>query len=435
MIDRYSMPEMAALFTDEARFARWLEVELLATEAWADLGVVPREDAVRARQAAPIVDAAFVSDVATREALTDHDVAAFVDVVQERIGGTAGKWIHYGLTSSDVVDTALCSTLTAAADLLIAAASDLVVVLKRRAHELRDAAMAGRTHGVHAEPTTFGTKLALWCLQVDRDRTRLHHARAVGGSREALGRRRHLLQHRSRRRSVGLRGARPAAGARDAGDQPRSPRRVPVRVCVGRRDDRDDLDGGAAPPTHRGGRGRGGVQAGPEGLVRDAAQAQPDHGRAAVGPRPHPSRELIGGPRGREPLARTGHLALVGRASDPARLVAARLLRLAQGGVADRRPARRHRSDARQPRALARARVQPAGASRARRVGVAARRRVSHRPGGRRDGTRRGQAVPFGPRRRRAGDVARRPARRSVRPRAGTAQHRPACSTRWIAVE
>ncbi len=179
MIDRYSMPEMAALFTDEARFARWLDVELLATEAWADLGVVPREDAVRARQAAPVVDAAFVRDVATREALTDHDVAAFVDVVQERVGGTAGKWIHYGLTSSDVVDTALCSTLTAAADLLIAAASDLVAVLKRRAHELRDAAMAGRTHGVHAEPTTFGTKLALWCLQVDRERTRLHHARAA----------------------------------------------------------------------------------------------------------------------------------------------------------------------------------------------------------------------------------------------------------------
>jgi adenylosuccinate lyase len=190
VIDRYSIPEMAALFTDEARFARWLEVELLATEAWSSLGVVPVDDAAAARSGAPAVDAAFVAEVAAREALTDHDVAAFVDVVQQRIGGTAGKWIHYGLTSSDVVDTALCSTLTAAADLLIDAASDLVEALRRRAHEHRDTAMAGRTHGVHAEPTTFGVKLALWCLQVDRDRTRLRQARqaiAVGKLSGAVG--------------------------------------------------------------------------------------------------------------------------------------------------------------------------------------------------------------------------------------------------------
>ena len=190
MIDRYSLPEMAALFDDEARFARWLEVELLATEAWSALGVVPAADAEWARAHAPVVDGAFVAEVAAREAVTDHDVAAFVDVVQQHIGGSAGKWIHYGLTSSDVVDTALCSTLTAAADLLVDAASGLIDVLKRRAHEHRDAAMAGRTHGVHAEPTTFGVKLALWCLQVDRDRTRLRHAReaiAVGKLSGAVG--------------------------------------------------------------------------------------------------------------------------------------------------------------------------------------------------------------------------------------------------------
>ena len=190
MIDRYSLPEMATLFDDEARFARWLEVELLATEAWSALGVVPAVDADWARAHAPVVDGAFVAEVAAREAVTDHDVAAFVDVVQQHIGGSAGKWIHYGLTSSDVVDTALCSTLTAAADLLVDAASGLIAVLKRRAHEHRDAAMAGRTHGVHAEPTTFGVKLALWCLQVDRDRTRLRHARdaiAVGKLSGAVG--------------------------------------------------------------------------------------------------------------------------------------------------------------------------------------------------------------------------------------------------------
>ncbi|HTN80856.1 MAG TPA: lyase family protein, partial [Acidimicrobiales bacterium] len=190
MIERYSMPEMASLFTDEARFARWLEVELLATEAWAELGVVPSSDAVEARRRAPVVDAEFVRAVGAREAQTDHDVAAFVDVVQERIGGTAGKWVHYGLTSSDVVDTALCSTLTDAADLLVEAASALVDVLRRNANAHRDTVTAGRTHGVHAEPTTFGVKLALWCLQIDRERTRLRDARdaiAVGKLSGAVG--------------------------------------------------------------------------------------------------------------------------------------------------------------------------------------------------------------------------------------------------------
>ena len=184
------MPEMASLFTDEARLARWLEVELLATEAWAELGVVPSSDAVEARRRAPVVDAEFVRAVGAREAQTDHDVAAFVDVVQERIGGTAGKWVHYGLTSSDVVDTALCSTLTDAADLLVEAASALVDVLRRNANAHRDTVTAGRTHGVHAEPTTFGVKLALWCLQIDRERTRLRDARdaiAVGKLSGAVG--------------------------------------------------------------------------------------------------------------------------------------------------------------------------------------------------------------------------------------------------------
>jgi len=106
MIPRYSPPDMAALFTDAARFGLWLEVELLATEAQAAIGVVPAEVAATARAKAPTVDDVFVADVLAREEVTDHDVAAFVDVVQERIGAPAGSYIHYGLTSSDVVDTA-----------------------------------------------------------------------------------------------------------------------------------------------------------------------------------------------------------------------------------------------------------------------------------------------------------------------------------------
>jgi adenylosuccinate lyase len=190
VIERYSLPEMAQLFSDEARFATWLEIELLAVEGWAAAGVVPQEDAAELRRRAPKVDAGVVAEIAERERLTDHEPAAFVDVVQDKIGHPAASWIHFGLTSSDVADTALCVVLVQAADLLIEASSTLVAVLKRRALETAEVVMAGRTHGVHAEPTTLGSKLALWCLQADRDRRRLRAARenvAVGKLSGAVG--------------------------------------------------------------------------------------------------------------------------------------------------------------------------------------------------------------------------------------------------------
>jgi adenylosuccinate lyase len=177
VIPRYSLPEMESVFSDETRFGRWLEIELLATEAQAALGVVPVADAERCRSAAPRVDASFIERVLERERTTDHDVAAFVDVVQEAIGAPAGSWIHYGLTSSDVVDTAWCWALRDAADLLIDAAEKLRHVLVVMAEHHRDTVMIGRTHGVHAEPTTFGVKVALWALQVGRDIERLRTAR------------------------------------------------------------------------------------------------------------------------------------------------------------------------------------------------------------------------------------------------------------------
>jgi len=119
-----------------------------------------------------------VQAVSDREAVTDHDVAAFVDVVQAAIGTPAGAWIHYGLTSSDVVDTAWCWMMRDACDQLIAAATELMRTLVLLAREHRDTVMIGRTHGIHAEPTTFGAKVALWALQVERDRVRLRAARA-----------------------------------------------------------------------------------------------------------------------------------------------------------------------------------------------------------------------------------------------------------------
>jgi adenylosuccinate lyase len=166
---------MAALFDDEAKFGSWLEVEILACEAWAELGVIPKDDARAIRERGGF----DVAAIAEREKVTDHDVAAFVDVVQERVGFPAGSWVHYGLTSMDVIDTALCSQLTKACDLLLDALEALDRVVTERAHEFRDTAMVGRTHGIHAEPTTFGAKLALWALQIRRDRRRLRQARAT----------------------------------------------------------------------------------------------------------------------------------------------------------------------------------------------------------------------------------------------------------------
>ena len=179
MIGRYSMAEISAIFSDEAKFGHWLDVEILATEAWSKLGVVPAEHVETIHARRPVVDADFVRRCQEREAVTDHDVAAFVDVVQEEIGPPAGNWIHHGLTSSDVVDTAESVALVTAADLLIDAAGGLVSALKRRAIEHARTPVLGRTHGMHAEPTTFGNKLAILCLQVDRDRERLRRARAA----------------------------------------------------------------------------------------------------------------------------------------------------------------------------------------------------------------------------------------------------------------
>ncbi len=177
MIPRYSSPEMDAVWSDPARFGRWLEVELLATEAHAEIGVVPTEAAKICRAKAPTSNEAFVDRIVEREKVTDHDVAAFVDTVQAEIDDPAGSWIHYGLTSSDVGDTALCWAMRDAADLMIDASTALLETLITMARTHRDTVMIGRTHGIHAEPTTFGTKVALWALQVDRDRERLRQAR------------------------------------------------------------------------------------------------------------------------------------------------------------------------------------------------------------------------------------------------------------------
>lgn len=179
MIPRYSSPEMEQLFSDTAKMRRWTEIELLVVEALATVGIVPAESAAACRASAPVIDAAFVDAVAAREQVTNHDVAAFVDVLQARIGAPHGSWIHHGLTSTDVVDTGLCWAMRDSIDLIIAATTDLVLTVAGLARRHRDTVMVGRTHGIHAEPTTFGSKVALWGLALLRDRDRLVRAREI----------------------------------------------------------------------------------------------------------------------------------------------------------------------------------------------------------------------------------------------------------------
>jgi adenylosuccinate lyase len=172
LIDRYDVPEISAVWSDEARLGHWLEIELLAVEAWSQLGVVPAPDAATCRQRASFT----VEAVLARERVTRHDIAAFVDVVAASIGAE-GRWIHYGLTSSDVLDTAFGLQLREAADVLLVRLERLLAVVKRQALAHRDTPIIGRSHGVHAEPTSFGHKLAVWAFELDRDRERLRRAR------------------------------------------------------------------------------------------------------------------------------------------------------------------------------------------------------------------------------------------------------------------
>jgi adenylosuccinate lyase len=163
---------MRTVWSEESKLAGWLEVELAATDAWAELGIVPTEEAeeLRARAVAP--SPARVAEIEER---TQHDLAAFVDAVAEQVGPTA-RWLHYGLTSSDVLDTALALQIRQAGELVCGGIDRGLAAVLRRAEEHRHTVMAGRTHGVHAEPITFGVKLAGWAFELRRGRDRLARA-------------------------------------------------------------------------------------------------------------------------------------------------------------------------------------------------------------------------------------------------------------------
>jgi adenylosuccinate lyase len=185
LIARYTRPEIGAVWSDQARMDAWLQVEVAAVEALAEQGVVPAEDARQVRERAAFT----VEAVNEREKVTDHDVAAFVDVVAQSVG-EPGRWVHHGLTSSDVLDTALGLQIRAAGDILVRGARAYRDALAAKALEHRDTITVGRTHGVHAEPTTFGVKLAGFAFEADRNLARLQEAVdacAVGALSGAVG--------------------------------------------------------------------------------------------------------------------------------------------------------------------------------------------------------------------------------------------------------
>jgi adenylosuccinate lyase len=171
MIERYTRPEMGAIWTEENRFKAWLEVEILACEAWAELGVIPKEDVELIRKNASF-DIQRIKEI---EEETRHDVVAFTRAVSETLGEER-KWVHYGLTSTDVVDTALSYLLKQANEILLRDLENFIQVLKEKAQEHKYTVMMGRTHGVHAEPTTFGLKMALWYAEMQRNLERFKQA-------------------------------------------------------------------------------------------------------------------------------------------------------------------------------------------------------------------------------------------------------------------
>lgn len=185
MIERYSRPEMAAIWTQDNKYRLWLEVEILACEAWARLGRIPPEEVAKIRASARF----DCQRIAQLEASTRHDVVAFTRCVSESLGPES-RFVHYGLTSYDVVDTAASCQLVQAVDIIDAGLEGLLAVLRRQADKYRHTVMMGRTHGVHAELTTLGLKFALWYQEFLRQRRRLAQARidiAVGKLSGAVG--------------------------------------------------------------------------------------------------------------------------------------------------------------------------------------------------------------------------------------------------------
>ena len=290
MIARYTPREMGRLWTEQRKYDTWLRVEVAAAEAMADHGLIPPEAArdIRERGA---VEASRVAEI---EETTQHDVIAFTTAVAEHVGPSA-RWLHFGMTSSDVIDTAHALQMREACDLLLADLDLLAAAVRERADEHRRTPMIGRTHGVHAEPMTFGLKLALWFTELQRDRQRLVRAREtirVGKLSGAVGTYAHLDPAVERGVCDRL-GLTPAPVASQVVQRDRHAELLGALAITAASLEKFAL-GGARAAEDRDRRGGRALRQGAEGVVGDAAQAQPDRLRADHGAGPPGAHQRAG---------------------------------------------------------------------------------------------------------------------------------------------
>ncbi|GIW20330.1 MAG: hypothetical protein KatS3mg065_0626 [Chloroflexota bacterium] len=396
VIPRYTLPEMGAIWTEQARFEQMLRVEIEVARAQARRGMVPPE-AVAAIEARARVNPARIAEI---ERTTDHDVIAFVSQVAESVG-PEGRYLHLGLTSSDVLDTALALQLRAAGDRLLADCDALLEALVARARAEASQPMMGRTHSVHAEPITLGVKLAGWAFEVDRDRRRLAAAfadAATGKLSGPVGTYSHLDPDLEAEvlGALGL-----AVDPVEHPDRPaRPPRRRPGRHRHHRRVPRALRHRDPEPRPHRDRRARRALRPGPEGELGDAPQTEPDPLRADGRPRPAPPRLRPGRLREPAPLARAGHQPQLGRAGRPPRRDHRPRLHARHHDPPRRRPRRPPGADGREPRPEPRPPRRRPGPPRPRRAGLGAGGGVRRRPGGRPPSRRRAAPAPLAPRHR-----------------------------------
>jgi len=300
---------MGRIWSDENRFRTWLAVEVAATETLAEAGMVPKDAAKAIRETADF-DLARIEEI---EAEVRHDVIAFTIAVAEIVGPEA-RWFHYGLTSNDVVDTAQALLVGQASAIIADDLLRLSEVLKRRAWEFKDTPMVGRTHGIHAEPITFGFKLANWYSEVERDIARFERAAEdmrVGKFSGAVGTFAHLSPELEEKicARLGLKAAAVSSQVIQRDRHAAYLATLAVIACT-----LDKIARGPPPAAHRSPGGRRVLQRKAEGLLGHAAQAQPCHLRADLRPGPRGAFERASCLRERCPVARARHLALIGRA-------------------------------------------------------------------------------------------------------------------------
>ena len=308
MISRYTNPEMGRIWSEQRRYDTWLLVEVAAAEAMAEAGLIPAAAARDIRECGA-VDADRVSEI---EAATQHDIIAFTTAVAEQVGESA-RWLHFGLTSSDVLDTAQAIQMREACGLILQGLDALADAVRARAEEHRATVMIGRTHGVHAEPMTFGLKLALWYAELTRHRSRLERARetvSVGKVSGAVGTYAHLDPAIEARVCERL-GLQPAPVSSQVIQRDRHAELFSVLAILGASLEKF-CAGNPGAAENRNRRGRRAVWEGPKRLVGYAAQAQPDRVRTDYRPGA-PAASQCNGRNGEcRTVARTRHLALVG---------------------------------------------------------------------------------------------------------------------------